>query len=218
MDNALQTILEMLEDRGYDTIQFFHVPEHIITTMSEPPQETDITLTTEQPPSQIMRYLSYHDFPIIQGIRNDGQDNDKDNILVFFVLKSKIGISMARQLIQKKNTKSQHAILVYGYMPSHRAKEELEKAGFELFQCSKIYHNLIRHHKLIPRHEALTPTEENQLLQQLNTTKDRLPGYSQHDPVVQYYNWPVGTVVRIHRKFGMTQDSSVYYRVVRKIS
>lgn len=215
MDNCLNTVSEMLEDRGYKTMFFQHSTAAPRTPPDDPhltiPADLNMDPVPERPSISVLRELIKANKPIMVGY-----NQDKSSVLVFFSLNAKVGVSMARIIIQRMETLgSKHAILVYAYTPSHKGREELRAANVELFHCSTLFRNLIKYHKLIPRHEQIEEAEVDDLLRRLGCSKSQLPGYSRQDPVVRYYGWPVGTVVRIYRTLGGQYEPEIYYRVVR---
>jgi len=215
MDNCLNTVSEMLEDRGYKTMFFQHSTADVPSDAPHLtiPADLNIGPIQERPPVPVLRELIKANKPIMVGY-----NQDKSNVLVFFSLSVKVGVSMARVIIQRMETMEvKHAILVYAYTPSHKSREELRTANVELFHCSTLFRNLIKYHKLIPRHEKVGEDEITNLLQRLGCSKDQLPGYSKQDPVVRYYGWEVGTVVRIYRTLGGQYEPEIYYRVIRNM-
>lgn len=67
--------------------------------------------------------------------------------------------------------------------------------------------------KMVPKHQLCTPKMVNRLLQKYSITVDALPKMLLRDPIVRWYGWEVGDVIKITRSNG-----ELYYRtVVEKI-
>ena len=58
----------------------------------------------------------------------------------------------------------------------------------------------------MPKHERMSAPPDG-------VTREQLPKILEGDPIVQYHNWPVGTVVRVWRRFG-GHERVPYFRVV----
>lgn len=76
----------------------------------------------------------------------------------------------------------------------------------ELKHFSQLYVNVSRH-RLVPPHRLLGPSEETELLGVLRCTKEKIPSILVTDPVVRYYNFPIGSIIEIRRP-------AFYYRRV----
>lgn len=87
----------------------------------------------------------------------------------------------------------------------------------EIFSAEELRRNITRH-KLVPRHWRLTEHEAADLMGQLGLTEAKmLPFILTTDPVVKYFAWDVGDIVRIERRdlkdSGMVQED-IALRVV----
>ena len=74
----------------------------------------------------------------------------------------------------------------------------LKKYELELKPFSQLYVNVSKH-QLVPRHRRLTEVEETELLALFRCTRDKIPSILVTDPVVRYYNFPVGSLLEIER-------------------
>jgi DNA-directed RNA polymerase subunit H (RpoH/RPB5) len=63
--------------------------------------------------------------------------------------------------------------------------------------------------KMVPKHELCTKDMVQELLQKHHILVDRLPKILLRDPVVRWYGWQVGDVIKITRHNG-----ELYYRIV----
>lgn len=87
----------------------------------------------------------------------------------------------------------------------------------EIFHYSRLFFNISKH-LYVPKHELMTEEETKDLL--TNISKSQLPQISYNDPVVRYYNFPVGSIIRIHRDNSILPVSvtrTYYYRLVSPI-
>jgi DNA-directed RNA polymerase I, II, and III subunit RPABC1 len=77
-----------------------------------------------------------------------------------------------------------------------------------IFNFSEMEINKTKH-ELVPKHILLIKEKEEELLKAYKITKNQLPKIYTTDPIVKYYGWNVGQIVKIIRKNG-----SVYYRCI----
>jgi len=76
---------------------------------------------------------------------------------------------------------------------------QCEGVHVEVFSAKQMMRNVSRH-SAVPPHEALSEEAAAALLRAIGVTgKDALPILLRSDPIVRYYDWPSGTVIRIHR-------------------
>ena len=76
----------------------------------------------------------------------------------------------------------------------------------ELKHFFQLYVNVSRH-RLVPPHRLLVPSEEAELLRVFCCSKEKIPSILVTDPVVRYYNFPIGSLIEIRRP-------ALYYRRV----
>jgi len=140
-------------------------------------------------------------------------------VMAFITNETKVGVKSLRKLqeeCQKQGGK--HLILVCpdGLTPfaaKELDKQDKETLDMEVFRKDELSFCVPRH-CLVPPHVALTQAEKRELLTMLGGAKAScLPKLKQTDPVSKYYHYPVGTVVRIHRRIG-TLEEEIYFRLV----
>lgn len=68
-------------------------------------------------------------------------------------------------------------------------------------------------HKLVPKHELMTPEEAQKLLEKYNCTKQQLPTIRYTDPGAKLLRARPGNILRIIRD-SPTAGKAIYYRVV----
>ncbi len=69
------------------------------------------------------------------------------------------------------------------------------------------------------KHELVPKSEVKELLRTLGVTKNKLPLIYDTDPIVKYYNWDAGEIVRIYRddsSINVLTPESVQYRLIVK--
>jgi DNA-directed RNA polymerase subunit H (RpoH/RPB5) len=137
-------------------------------------------------------------------------------VYVYFAIDPKVPVKKMREYIQHMiESKVNHAIIVYAQQITPSAKNEIPpNLDIETFKANELFENVTKH-KLVPPHYKLDESEVNELLKLRKTTRKKLPRYNPEDPIVKYYHWPIGSVIKIIRKFGNQQDPQIYWRHVR---
>lgn len=87
----------------------------------------------------------------------------------------------------------------------------LMRSGAEYFSARAIQFNITKY-KFYEPHSRLTLNEEKLLLSKYKSTKENLPKITKMDPVVKHFNWPIGSIIKIHRTLQI--HPSYTYRVV----
>jgi DNA-directed RNA polymerase subunit H (RpoH/RPB5) len=146
-------------------------------------------------------------------------------LLVFAPKSEKLIIDDARSILarveKEAHNKQSRVLIIYVGEVTFFASESLSfaKTGryFEFMSEKSLIHPVI-YHQLVPRHRCLTSEEEKEVL-----TKYRIKPQEKHkmliilkdDPVVQWYQWPIGSVIEITRRWGGEQCPQIVYRVVQ---
>lgn len=106
-----------------------------------------------------------------------------------------------------QSQKLSHAVVVYDAIASMAAEiiKMHQIYRIVLFQYKTILYDPTVHEK-VPPHQLMTREEVEAELPRISLQD--LPRISQTDPIVRFYDWKVGGVVRITRKNGP------YYRVI----
>jgi len=84
---------------------------------------------------------------------------------------------------------------------------------FEHFLSSQLLFNLTKHSLYVP-HLLLTEEETDELFSKFHCTKQRLPLIFSADPVVRFFNFPKGSVLKIERNLGSLSSQFMYRLVV----
>lgn len=184
------TILEMLQDRNYETGEKLDVLTFFNTLRN---------------PNYKLVYAKKH--------------NAEWNLQVFFVRQStssdsknlgKKDIETYKKIMEKNKVRAAILLLMNIDVTSYASKEiETLKPTYwiECFSVNKLQINITRHEKT-PRHQLLTEAETKEFLQKHSLKLDAIPKISQTDPVALYFAAQPGQVFRIDK------DIYVAHRVV----
>eukprot|EP00924_Labyrinthula_sp_SR-Ha-C_P013809 maker-scaffold_5-snap-gene-14.0-mRNA-1 protein AED:0.01 eAED:0.01 QI:222/1/1/1/1/1/2/22/209 len=192
---VFKTIMKMLSNRKY------LVPEH----------EKDISLQEfkEKFGSPLNRTLLTYEAQKIE--------DPEDKITVFFPDDEKVGVKPIREYIDYMSSgKLTRGILVCATSITPLAKQALQelkpKYIMEYFLESELLID-ITEHELVPKHEVLTKTQKDQLLEGYKIKPEQLPRMKIDDPVARYFGLQYGEVVKIIRP-SETAGRYVTYRIV----
>jgi DNA-directed RNA polymerase subunit H (RpoH/RPB5) len=108
------------------------------------------------------------------------------------------------------------AILIVDGPLSTGADEAVTPLHPQVFQEIDMVYNPI-YHVDNPAYRLLTTTEVSALLNHMKVSASRIPIILLSDPVVKYYGWPVGSIVRIDRddsELNLLAPLSLNYRCV----
>jgi DNA-directed RNA polymerase subunit H (RpoH/RPB5) len=121
-----------------------------------------------------------------------------DTTNVFVHTEEKVGVKFARTIVEQSDDKLAVCVSIDG--PTAFTRNEFQNRPIQFMSCKSLCVNVTRH-ELVPKHRLLEGDPPHE--------KHRLPLIMETDAVVQYYNWPVGSVVEIERVF--TGDEPVPY-------
>jgi DNA-directed RNA polymerase I, II, and III subunit RPABC1 len=129
---------------------------------------------------------------------------NNEMIHVYFI-NQKLNISVMKSYysIMRINNVT-HVILIYTSSITASAKKILEnmsKIKIELFHSDSFQLNITKH-RLVPKHTQVSKTDVKEL--------NSYPTIKTIDPIVKYYGFERGSLIKIDR-----HDGSIYYRVVR---
>lgn len=136
--------------------------------------------------------------PIVQGRGSEFNDVD-----VYIHCEEKVGVKFARQVLEQSEKEGLKTIIVSVEGVTPFTKKECEDKKVQFMLAKDLYMN-VTHHQLVPKHEVVTSCVYE---------KKCLPKILDSDKVVQYYDWPTGTVVQVKRCFG-GHEPVPYFRVV----
>lgn len=140
------------------------------------------------------------------------------NLVVFSSTDDKVRVEHVRAYIDCLDSLANYSgLLVHEGDITPSALTLLTSGKIQTFHKSYLWNNITRHELYFP-HTLLSEDEAQKLISSLKTTKDKLPRISCADPVVKYFGWGVGAVVKIQRKLGGMQITQPYWRVVTEVS
>ena len=185
-----RTQIEMVRDRGYLV----------------PPEELAILdLTVEQ---FFERYLDSNFDANISVLNNRiyTKAAGNDRLGVFFFThpsdKTEVPVFMIRKV---KTTKDQFSltelVVIVDAKISNIGRTELANIGtasLQIFRENELTYNPTKH-VTVPVHRLLTAEEAAAVLKQLKVDSNRLLVISDKDPIVKYYGWNPGNIVKIER-------------------
>ncbi len=191
---SLQHVKEMLTDRRFLTF------------------ESNIGVSTD--PESEFNQITKDSLPRLIATKPKTKKQDQRKIGVWWVGESKLRIKIISFLkSQLTELGLNRCIIVTDAAPTAQAKNvvnNLESNTFSLFTLKEMQFNVTKH-VLVPKHEALSTKQKIEVLKQFRLTPDKTPKIYTTDPIVRYYGWPRGTLVKITRGGG-----EIFYRIVVK--
>ena len=157
---------------------------------------TSVTTCTNAP-----RTIATGGVPVACG--RGGEGLARCDIDIYVHASEKIGVKVVRQLVTSENKSRVVFISIDG--PTPFTRKECEKKDVQFLLARDMCRNPTRH-ALVPLHSVVSdPPEGIQV--------SELPRMLASDKIAQYYDWSVGTIVRISRCFGGSEPVD-YYRAV----
>jgi len=144
-------------------------------------------------------------------------------IYIKLIKNSKIKTANLKEIleeIKKKTDLKLEIIFILTNKPNSTIKK-LENDKSEEIDSLQIncYKSLLfnpTRHILVPKHTRLTAEETNELLETYSlSNKPQLPIILKEDPIVRYYNFKVGDVLKIEKTKGISNLNYNNYRYVR---
>jgi len=140
------------------------------------------------------------------GLVLSGENAQGGKLRVHMCMEDRVGVKFARAVLESSNTEGNcSSIIISIDGPTPFTRKECNTVQF--FTAIELCKNLT-HHCLVPRHQTVTASELPNGIR-----VGSLPRILDTDRVVQYYNWPCGTIVKIKRVFGGYEPID-YFRVV----
>jgi DNA-directed RNA polymerase subunit H (RpoH/RPB5) len=139
---------------------------------------------------------------------------DKEKILLWCLPEeTTVGIASVNRLQKVMKDKGvERGIIVTAGRYTHAVKQSAKKKNIELLPRTFPVFDLFEH-RLVPRHEILTPKERGQLLAEYKVQPYQLPQIKASDPSVKAIDARPGDVLRVIRK-SSTAGEHVAYRYV----
>lgn len=154
--------------------------------------------------------------PLVVGER----ETDNKKCFVYWLWDPKLGINPLRELIQKAEGESgfHSLIIVCNQGATPFTERTIRDRGWDrvvnVFKTQEVQRNVTRH-SLVPRHVLCSSDEMDMVRKRYNIDNvDKLPYISDRDPVMRYYNFGPGGVVRIERVSGLLEMQRYYRHIV----
>ena len=141
--------------------------------------------------------------PVIYGTCADGSATS-----VYIHVEEKVGIKFARALLEAAR-ENESIVIVSLEGPTPFIRKECDDKKIQFMNAKDVCVNKTRHF-LVPKHEKVESPPDGVLVCDL-------PKISEMDPIVQYYNFEVGSILKMMRTFG-GHEKIPYYRVVTAAS
>eukprot|EP00249_Psilotum_nudum_P024750 c29285_g7_i1 orf=209-886(+) len=195
---AFRTLMEMFRDRGYTVAdsEMGLSKEQFIEKFGNDPRRKDMG-----------------------GFKKCKSSDPTDQIVVFFPEEIKqVSLNTIKYYIDiMRRDAISHAILVIraqklSFKAAQLVKEVSTEYRLEVFKETDLLLN-ITHHRLVPKHEILTPEKKLAVMQMYKAKENQLPRLSIHDPVARYYGLTLGQMVKIIRDIN-EKETEVTYRIV----
>lgn len=122
---------------------------------------------------------------------------------VLFHNEAKVGVKVIRSFMEETEETQERLVCISVEGPTPYTKAEVSGGRVQFLLARSMSFNPTRHH-LVPEHVVVTDHTRHHSF---------LPKILQSDPITVYYDWPLGTVVKIVRRFG-GHGPVPYYRVV----
>lgn len=135
--------------------------------------------------------------PVLEGERDAGC------IKVFIGDDDKVGVKYARSVFDM--AKGCDVVIVSSEGPTPFTRKEYDNTNVTFMLARDLCFNVTRH-ALVPKHEVVVSLPEG-------LTPEQLPKILNTDPIVVYYDWPIGTVIRVRRRYA-GHEPIVYFRCV----
>lgn len=124
------------------------------------------------------------------------------NTDVYIHTEDKVGVKFARSIVEQSEGKLAVCVSIDG--PTTFTKNEFQNRSIQFMTCKSLCYNVTQH-TLVPKHELVSNPEA--------FDRNLLPHILDTDPVVQYYHWPVHSIVKIERTFAGNEPVP-YFRVI----
>ena len=190
--HARKTILEMMEDRGYDT------SNHI----KDIPKELFLETIADDNLEMLF-------------------EKDDEKLVVYFYTDEKISkkqfISISNKLISDYDDDKINIILVLPNKASSAIKREIQEnptySNIQLYQLKHLIINITKH-VLQPKFDVLNDEEVEEICSRLSILKKQFPKILITDPISKYYGVKKNQVFKITRKSNTAGEYTTYRIVV----
>ncbi|KAL2341433.1 hypothetical protein Fmac_009373 [Flemingia macrophylla] len=192
-----RTVLEMLQDRGYDVVHHANLASSLNEFRSRFGQKPN-----PQTLGFRVSHLCHPSNTVVVQVVFTGTDAIKKGTVT----------EIYSQIVDRQNLKG--LILVVQSNMTPYARKDLENSPFkvEMFQINDLLVNITKH-VLQPKYEVLTEDEKKALLTKYSLEDKQLPFMLKGDAIARYYGYEKGQVIKITHS-GPLVESCITYRCV----
>ena len=153
-----------------------------------------------QCPDDINQAIDAGGTPALRGVTPSGK------IDVYIHAEDKVGIKFARSVMESYAPDDNVCIIIVSLEgPTPFTRKECEGKNIQFMLVKDVCVNKTRH-QLVPKHTKVDSPPHG-------IAVDNLPKIMDTDPIVQYYNFPRGSILKVERVFG-GHEMVPYFRVV----
>lgn len=138
------------------------------------------------------------------------QKSDGSEMIVFFSMFEKLNTSILKEYIKEiEKNQINHMIIVYRDKITSSVNKIIDTIfhlNIELFTFQNLLFNITKH-RLYRPHILLSASEKNKFIQKYGK---QIPKILINDPIVKYFNYKLGDILKIVRK-----NNFISYRIVK---
>jgi len=141
------------------------------------------------------------------------EDSSGKKILIWVISTDEaVGVRYIEQMAKYMKSRSIEEGIIIGEKYTQSAKSEARKNSIELLSQDFPSFNIFKH-RLVPKHEVLSPEERKEVLEKYHVEPYKLPRIKTSDPIIRVIGAKPGDIVKITRR-SPTAGEYVYYRYV----
>lgn len=214
-----RTQVEMLKDRGY----LIPEDEEDLFLADDSKGKLSSTILTDF----VRHYTSQDDATFSrENMSTIYQDENGNKTYVYFVpqtAKERQGVGVVQSFVEKLTNQGINLgilITIEDFTSdAKKAIADITTPSIQVFFDRQLFTNPTLH-KTTPPHYRLTPDERLKFLSENKIQPGQMPSFTLDEPIVRYYNWKPGDIIRIER-FNIATDKimvtrSIAYRIVSK--
>ena len=201
-----KTVHEMLKDRDYYPIQIEKTREQFISYYIGLIADTELT-----PYKFCDELTNYFEYKLCKN------DKKPEKLMVYWsIICNKLKKNDLQAIVNKSIiSNSDKILLILKCQINSRITNVVSVLGnnIQVFSIDSLKINITKHN-FVPQHTLLTFNETKDLLDYYHTDRNNIPGILITDPIVQWYNWKIGDIIKIKRPIPGTKNFELTYRVV----
>ena len=150
--------------------------------------------------------------------------NDQNNIIyVKFILTSKVKTATIKEIAQEINEKCKsydkiNLLFILKSKPNtslNKLEKDKTLGNLQIMWCKYLQINPTKH-RLVPKHSKMSEDEISELLERYSIkNRNQLPIILRSDPIVRYYNFDTGDIIKIKGSLSSGNPRYNNYRCVK---